>query len=112
MGLSGNIDHHLESLLSLGWIASHAAVWARGGAGRKFGITPSGEARLRRLEAEGLLPEIRTDDGEHGAPFDPRATDATPVNRDPCPFCEVRGDIGCRHRAAGDPAPRLSLRGR
>ncbi|WP_146037268.1 winged helix-turn-helix domain-containing protein [Novosphingobium guangzhouense] len=28
------------------------------------------------------------------------------VNRDPCPFCEIRGDIGCRHSRA---APRITF---
>lgn len=26
--------------------------------------------------------------------------DAPRVSRDPCPYCGVRGDIGCRHRIA------------
>lgn len=31
------------------------------------------------------------------------------VDRDPCPMCGVRGDIGCKHRRVGAPLPYLPM---
>lgn len=31
-------------------------------------------------------------------------------DREPCPRCSVRGDVGCEHRPAGEAPPRLSSR--
>ena len=32
------------------------------------------------------------------------------VDREPCPRCQVRGDIGCEHRGANEAAPVLAVK--
>lgn len=52
---------------------------------RKLGMCDVHYTRLRR----------------HGHPTNgPQAEEPRIVERDPCPRCAVRGDIGCRHKVA------------
>lgn len=56
-------------------------------------------AIYKRLRSGGVLPPYRTARPRvyNRAPEKPVNT-PEPVNRDPCPYCNVRADIGCRHQ--------------
>lgn len=73
-------------------------------------------ALLRAIEGvrQGLIPETPSDlvwslssgedvfncHGGHGGEYAPRQITIGP-NREPCPMCGVRADIGCKHSARG-----------
>jgi hypothetical protein len=56
----------------------------------------------RRLRAGGIIDPIRTGVRKHPARIPLIANDITPerVDRDGCPRCGVRADIGCKHNRA------------
>jgi len=55
----------------------------------------------------GRPPKIWPDDDGPGPMQKPLAQ---PVNRDACPRCGARGDLGCKHRRPMDPPPRLVVK--
>lgn len=86
----------LCQLLSDGHNTSSAAV--------RLGVSASAitnKIHNMRLEGDKRLPREWADrTRRHTAPVVHMGKLPPRVDRDPCPRCGVRGDIGCRHRVA------------
>ena len=83
----------------------------RGGRGRVVTILAEGPAQglstvndgRRRLFNRTVDWAVRIREGEEGLSALRRVPVEQLVARDPCTWCGVRGDVGCRHRAPVEP---------
>ena len=96
-----------------------ADLWAKGLSageiGQRMDPVRSRNAVLGRARRLGLPKRDNPGGGKatRKAPRTPEAKQAPPpyyVDREPCPRCQVRGDIGCEHRRPGEAAPQLAMK--